>query len=64
MVAIFSKPLVDQVATCYQVAHRFRPDCNQAALSILYPSFRNSLKVYTFVFIVTHRAKQSIFFLY
>jgi hypothetical protein len=55
MVAVLSKYLIE-TATCAQVAHRFRPDCNRAALSIIFPSIRNSIKVYAFVFIVNNRS--------
>ncbi len=49
--SVFSKYLIKEI-TCCEVGHRWNPSCKIAAVIIFYLTFRNSLKVYSFVYLV------------
>ncbi len=48
---IFSKYLIKEV-TCCEIGHRWNPSCTKSGATIFYLTFRNSLRVYSFVYLV------------
>ncbi len=48
---VFSKYLIKEI-TCCEIGHRWNPSCTKSASIIFYQVFRNSIRVYSFVYLV------------